>query len=1034
MAIRHKLILGAISFTGILGFLFILSFPSFAQEWGSISIGTDTDGALEVSLENSKIRLKYGRFFGGHHYEHAIKDLVIKSVNEDQAGLYLDACANRGTLTTAVVVQDDANVKTVRLEWDNGAKVSEVSIYPDSHYIKTKYLKYGTNIVDQGSPGGGGSSSGVYEIYGASEWKRGYVIYPNIYFDRYPGDVGYQNITEIDQPGPLDYHGWFIMGVYNEANGRGFGRVAPVSQIDIIKLLWNKGFELFPTFNRTHSPYTAYLFVVTGGGANEILSRGKNLADGLGDNASPTVAITNPTEGTTFTTPTDIMITATASDIDGVVSKVEYYAGSTKLGETTSEPHILTWNNVTAGSYVLSAKATDNDGATTTSSAVNITVFKAGMVGYYKFDEGNGTIAIDSSIYGNNGTINGATWTTGKSEGALSFDGIDDFASVPLMNHDEVSIAAWFYKNANDTTNIDAIFGGYRWNSDVQLQEGFDLRFNKTAPDILQFNLVTQDGNGNRTQKTAVKDLVNSVGGWYHVVGTYNKATGEQKLYVNGLLVNTKFHAVGNTVVPLTYYSDMKIGNSGNNGYFNGEIDDVRLYNQALANQEVQDLYNTFSTGLHARYTFDEGSGVTATDTSGNGNDGAINGATWTTGKNGGALSFDGIDDFVSVPLMNHDEVSIAAWFYKNAKDTTNIDSIFGGYKWNSDVQQQEGFDLRFYKTTPDRLEFVLVTQDGSGNRTQKAAVKDLVNSVGSWYHVVGTYNKATGEQKLYVNGQLVNTRNHPAGNTVVPLTLYSDMKIGQSMISNGYFNGKIDDFRLYNQAMTDQEVQDLYNAFSTGLQASYPFDEGSGTVATDASGNGNDGAISGATWTEGKSGNGLSFNGASNYVSIPRMNNEELSIAAWFYKYANDTMSADAILSGHRWDSDVQLREGFDVRFYKTSPDRLEFVLITQDGSGNRTQKVAVKDLVNSVGSWYHVAGTYNKATGEQKLYVNGQLVNTRIHPAGNTVVPLTWYSDMRIGHSMNGNGYFNGKIDGVKIYNRALTDQEVQDLYNAL
>ncbi|GAN31524.1 LamG-like jellyroll fold domain-containing protein [Candidatus Brocadia sinica] len=812
MAIRHKLILGAISFTGILGFLFILSFPSFAQEWGSISIGTDTAGALEVSLENSKIRLKYGRFFGGDHYEHVIKDLVIKSVNEDQAGLYLDACANRGTLTTAYVVQDGADVKTVRLEWDNGAKVSEVSIFPDSYYIKTKYIRYGTNIVDQGSPGGGGSSSGVYEIYGASEWKRGYVIYPNIYFDRYPGDVGYQNITEIDQPGPLDYHGWFIMGVYNVANGRGFGRVAPVSQIDIIKLLWKTGFELFPTFSRPHSPYTGYLFVVTGGGANEILSRGRNLADGLGDNASPTVAITNPSNGATFTTPTDITITATASDIDGVVSKVEYYAGSTKLGETTSEPHILTWNNVTAGSYVLSAKATDNDGATATSSVVNITVFKAGMVGYYKFDEGNGTIAIDSSIYGNNGTINGATWTTGKSEGALSFDGIDDFVSVPRMNNDEISIAAWFYKNANDTTGVDAIFGGYKWNSDVQLREGFDLRFNKTTPNKLQFILVTQDGSGNKTQKTAIKDLVNSVGSWYHVVGTYNKATGEQKLYVNGQLVNTQYHPAGNTVMPSTQYPDMKIGGSGNNGYFKGKIDDVRLYNQPLTSQEVQDLYNALSIGLQAHYPFEEGGGTIASDTSGNGNHGAINGATWTTGKSGNGLSLDGINDYVSIPRMNHDEISITAWFYKNANDTTGVDAIFGGYKWNSDVQLREGFDLRFNKTTPNKLQFILVTQDGSGNKTQKTAIKDLANSVGSWYHVAGTYNKATGEQKLYVNGQLVNTQYHPAGNTVMPSTQYPDMKIGGSG-NNGYFKGKIDDVRLYNQPLTSQEVQDLYNA-----------------------------------------------------------------------------------------------------------------------------------------------------------------------------------------------------------------------------
>ncbi|MCK6470068.1 MAG: LamG domain-containing protein, partial [Candidatus Brocadia sinica] len=282
---------------------------------------------------------------------------------------------------------------------------------------------------------------------------------------------------------------------------------------------------------------------------------------------------------------------------------------------------------------------------------------------------------------------------------------------------------------------------------------------------------------------------------------------------VNGQLVNTQIHPAGNAVVPLTYFSDMKIGRSGSNGHFNGKIDDVRLYNQALSIQEIQDMYNAFLTGLQARYMLDEGGGSVAADSSGNGNSGVINGATWTTGKSGGGLSFDGASDSVSIPCINSEEISVAAWFYKNAKDTTNIDSIFGGYKWNSDVQQQEGFDLRFYKTTPDRLEFVLVTQDGSGNRTQKAAVKDLVNSVGSWYHVVGTYNKATGEQKLYVNGQLVNTRNHPAGNTVVPLTLYSDMKIGQSMISNGYFNGKIDGVKIYNRVLTDQEVQDLYNA-----------------------------------------------------------------------------------------------------------------------------------------------------------------------------------------------------------------------------
>jgi YD repeat-containing protein len=82
-------------------------------------------------------------------------------------------------------------------------------------------------------------------------------------------------------------------------------------------------------------------------------------------------------------------------------------------------------------------------------------------------------------------------------------------------------------------------------------------------------------------------------------------------------------------------------------------------------------------------------------------------------------------------------------------------------------------------------------------------------------------------------------------------------------------------------------------------------------------------------------------------------------------------------------------------------------------------------------VGSWYHVAGTYETATGEQKLYVNGRLVNTQTHPAGNTIVPLTRYADMRIGYSRYRSGYFSGVIDDVRLYDRALTDREVQDVY---
>ena len=91
-------------------------------------------------------------------------------------------------------------------------------------------------------------------------------------------------------------------------------------------------------------------------------------------NNPPTVTITNPTNNSSFTAGSDIVLTANASDSDGTISKVEFFSGSTKLGEDLISPYSFTWSNVQAGAYTLTAKATDNASAATTSTAVNVTV------------------------------------------------------------------------------------------------------------------------------------------------------------------------------------------------------------------------------------------------------------------------------------------------------------------------------------------------------------------------------------------------------------------------------------------------------------------------------------------------------------------------------------------------------------------------------------------------------------------------------------------------------------------------------------
>ncbi|HKA19632.1 MAG TPA: Ig-like domain-containing protein [Blastocatellia bacterium] len=108
---------------------------------------------------------------------------------------------------------------------------------------------------------------------------------------------------------------------------------------------------------------------------------------------APSTSITSPSNNTTFNAPVNITINATASDADGI-SKVEFFQGSTKLGESVTSPYSFAWNSAPAGSFALTAKATDLLGAVTTSNAINITVNPAPGAISGKVTKLDGTTAI----------------------------------------------------------------------------------------------------------------------------------------------------------------------------------------------------------------------------------------------------------------------------------------------------------------------------------------------------------------------------------------------------------------------------------------------------------------------------------------------------------------------------------------------------------------------------------------------------------------------------------------------------------------
>lgn len=244
-----------------------------AADWGRVSV-TDT-GDRGATLENSRLLVRYGSYLSKDvGAKDAIVDLIIKPGTQNLAGRIDSRSANgskgkSNRLTCVEVLRDTQDRKTVRLDYGDGTAVQDVTIYPDAPWIEITYHHHDVNIFDTAGP------KLEYAVFGAAEWAASrqwpqpYPAYPEGFYRK-----------EWDAPGPLAYNGHFILGAYDPATGRGYGRVMPSDDVDVIKLLFSRGFEMFPHYQprRPQRSFTGYLFVVTGG-AEEILSLGKKLAE-----------------------------------------------------------------------------------------------------------------------------------------------------------------------------------------------------------------------------------------------------------------------------------------------------------------------------------------------------------------------------------------------------------------------------------------------------------------------------------------------------------------------------------------------------------------------------------------------------------------------------------------------------------------------------------------------------------------------------------------------------------------------------------
>ncbi len=205
----------------------------------------------------------------------------------------------------------------------------------------------------------------------------------------------------------------------------------------------------------------------------------------------------------------------------------------------------------------------------------------------------------------------------------------------------------------------------------------------------------------------------------------------------------------------------------------------------------------------------------------------------------------------------------------------------------------------------------------------------------------------------------------------------------------------------------------------SAGLVGYWPFDEGGGTIAFDATPNGNDGEISGATWTEGRLGEGsyaLSFDGSSAYVDMgsnPTLDlTDAITVSAWVNS-ASAGQSGHIVNRGGGWDD-----PGYSL-FWHDGRIRVE---LQRPG-----QKTTLDNSAPSSGDWHHLAFTWSADTGQMKTYFNGALQPNQATFTGSLGTPN---QSLNVGYNERQGYSFNGAIDEVRIYDSALTQTQVAGL----
>lgn len=476
-----------------------------------------------------------------------------------------------------------------------------------------------------------------------------------------------------------------------------------------------------------------------------------------------------------------------------------------------------------------------------------------GLISYWELEDNS-----DSEGSNNiNNTVSSSD--TGKLGNAYDYDGNDDFSDIPddatLDLSSSISISFWFNSDNQKHGYIVAKYGSYMCqmsNTSGNVQCGFWISSN--------WNPWVESGN------TAAST-------WHHLVFTYDKDAGgveQVKLYLNGAEVDTaELATTWDTTDNPLYFGNRNTDLARD---FDGVLDEVGIWNIALNASQVTVLYNggnglehpfeeavaagninftypTPSSGENVStaainvstnqttnhsvhldwdntlllwWNFEYVSGSDILDNSTYGNDGdIINGATIESATRGDGMSVDGVNQYARI---EHDEafdelpLTLEAWIRFDSMPSTKSETAYFMQKKHT-ASPWRSWALSV--GTDDKVRF-LIANSSSGS---PSIYSDNTLSVNNWYHVVATIAEDCSTN-LFING----IEQAESGNCGDLYDSQGEIRVGADWSGGGRMNGTLDEVKIHNRLLTEQEIQASYNALTYPLYTEFT-DDGSHNV-----------------------------------------------------------------------------------------------------------------------------------------------------------------------------------------------------------